>query len=204
METRFGDGYRELKRRTWMFLPGEPGGVMQQKLLGWIHHPKARLAASYVCSLIAVVGLALLARDVSLAAIHHTLLQSEKIAAIAFVPVSESDLCETVRSAMTEGAKSAKIENGWVLAQIMRGQGPVVHTLIDAGMTHQQAKGLDLAQTGMKLIFSKQETAFHRRPFSALIQWRPVAIVEVDRTKASKVIQLDSSWFSGNPVMPIF
>jgi len=35
MEARYGDAYRGERQRTWMFLPGEPGGRMQQRLF-WV------------------------------------------------------------------------------------------------------------------------------------------------------------------------
>jgi protein-S-isoprenylcysteine O-methyltransferase Ste14 len=205
MEVRFGDGYREVKRRSWMFLPWEPGGFLQRHVFGWIHGHKARLATTYICSLVLAIALAFVLRQISLAAIEHTLSEQDKIAAISFVPISETDLDEIVRPAtVAQEIQSEKVENRWVLAQVMQGKGSVVHTLIDAGMTHQQARRLNLAQTGMKLVFSKQAGEFHAQPFSPLIRWRPVAIVELDKSSASNLIRLERDWFSGNPVMPIF
>src|SRR6266567_689461 len=51
MEALYGEAYREQKRRTWMFLPGEPGRYLQERLFGWIHHRRARLIVIYAFSL---------------------------------------------------------------------------------------------------------------------------------------------------------
>src|ERR1700730_12240875 len=51
MEALYGEAYHEQKRRTWMFLPGEPGRYLQERLFGWIRHRRARLIVIYAFSL---------------------------------------------------------------------------------------------------------------------------------------------------------
>ena len=205
MEIRFGDAYRKVKHATWMFLPREPGGFLQRHLFGWIPARKTRLVASYVCSLIVAIGIVFLLRGVSLAATSHTVLETSKTAAISFVNMPETDLRDIVRSAgSAEEVQSYKIENRWILVQVMFGKGSVVHTLMDAGMTHKQAGDLHLTPAGMKLVFSKEAEGLGHQPFGTRTRWQPALIVEMsDRTVLNKIV-VAPSWFPGNPVMPIF
>ena len=205
MEIRFGDAYRKVKQQTWMFLPREPGGFLQRHLFGRISARKMKVAASYLCSVIVAIGIAFLLRAVSLAATSHTVLETSKTAAISFVKMPETDLRDIVKSAESaEGAQSYRIENRWMLVQVMVGKGSVVHTLMDAGMTHQQAGNLNLTPAGMKLVFSKEAQGFGQQPFGTRMRWQPALIVEMSDRAVFNKIALEPSWFSGNPVMPIF
>jgi protein-S-isoprenylcysteine O-methyltransferase Ste14 len=205
MEARFGEAYRAQERRTWMFLPREPGGFLQRRLFGWIHLRKASLAVTYIFSLIVSIGAAFLLRLLSLSATSHTILGAEKIAAISFVAVPEPDLRDMASSAATtEELQPKKAEKRWILVQVMQGKASVVHAMMDAGMTHRQAGDLDLAKDGMKFVISQQEGGFAEQPFGTRMRWQPALIVEMNEHKVSNIIALERAWFSGNPVMPLF
>jgi hypothetical protein len=98
MEARFGEDYREQKRRTWMFLPGEPGGYLKQRLFGWIRRCRARLMVIYILSLAAAISGAFTRRRVSLALTTHAVLPEQKIAAASFLPMNDKELVRLIES----------------------------------------------------------------------------------------------------------
>jgi protein-S-isoprenylcysteine O-methyltransferase Ste14 len=205
MEARFGDAYRELKQRTWMFLPGEPGCLLHHRLFGWIKNDKFGLAVVYVCSLAVAIAFAFMLRGLSLRSLSHTTLEAEKTAAISFEPMSESQLREILRSLDGNGdVESERSDGRWILVQIMEGKHRTIHTVTDAGMTKQRATQLSIIPTGIKMVVSKQKNQVEKAPFGPFPRWQPVLILELNGTHAARTIHCDPTWFSGNPVMPIF
>jgi protein-S-isoprenylcysteine O-methyltransferase Ste14 len=205
MEARFGEVYREQRRRTWMFLPWEPGRFLQQKFFGWIRQRKVRVAASYICSLIVTTSAAFFLRGISLAVTSRTIVETEKIAAVSFQSMPERRLREIVQ--LAEAAQEVQIEkaaNRWTLVQVMEGKGSAVHTLIDAGMTSWEAQNLNLTPHGLKLVFSQQTKGLDQQPFGPRTRWHPALVAEIDQSKVANVVVLKSDSFAGNPVMPLF
>lgn len=98
IEADFGEDYREQKRRTWMFLPGEPGSYLQQRLFGWIHHNRMRLIVIYILSLALAIGTSFALRRASLALTAHAVLPEQKIAAISFQSISDGELLHLIKS----------------------------------------------------------------------------------------------------------
>jgi len=87
----------------------------------------------------------------------------------------------------------------------MRGKRPVVHTMIDAGMTRRKAEDLNLSKQGVELVFSRPKDGLAwEQLFSASVRWQPAFIAEMNGGKVSHVINLDQHLFIGNPVMPLF
>ena len=83
MQSRYGDLYVAAMRGTPMFLPGEPGRRLVQRLLGWVRNRRLRLFAIYCVSLVAAIGGAFTLRQLSLHLITH-LNSSGGVAAISF------------------------------------------------------------------------------------------------------------------------
>src|SRR6266581_4336752 len=152
MESRYGEAYREQKRRTWMFLPGEPGGHLQRWLFGWIQHRRARLILIYTLSIAVAISAAFVLREASLALTTHVILPEQKIAAVSFLFENERQLRNLIQSAESAGEVQDRIkgEDGWTLVQAMQGKRAVVHTMIDAGMMRRKAEDLNLAKQGIK------------------------------------------------------
>jgi hypothetical protein len=145
-------------------------------------------------------------RKGSLALTTHVILPEQKTAALSFLSGDERDLRDTVTSA--EGAEEVqdriKAGDGWVFVQAMQGKRPVVHVLIDAGMTPPGARNLPLTDLGMKLVFSRLKDGSPKEPFSTSVRWQPAFIAEMNGGKVSQVMSLDHHLFIGNPVMPLF
>jgi protein-S-isoprenylcysteine O-methyltransferase Ste14 len=207
MEARYGEAYREERQRTWMFLPGEPGGRLQQRLFGWIRNRRARLIVIYAVSIPIVIGAAFALRRVSLTLTTHVVLPGQKIAAVSFLSGGEGRLRDLLKSAEgTEDVqKQIKNEDGWLLVQAMQRKRAVVHVMLDAGMTRQTAQDLNLVKEGVKLVFSRpQGGSVRERPFGISVRWHPAFVAEINDGKVSDVLPIDQSLFVGNPMMPLF
>lgn len=207
MEARYGEAYREQKRRTSMFLPKEPGEYLQKHLFGWVYPRRARLFVIYLVSLAVTISVAFGLREASLALTTHIILPKQKIAAVSFLSENEEQLRDLIQSA--EGAEEVqdriKAEDAWILVQAMQGKRPVVHTMIDAGMMRRKAENLNLAKQGVKLVFSRSKGGLAQdQPFSPWVRWQPVFVVEMNDGKVSQVESLDRGLFVGNPAMPVF
>src|SRR6266705_84643 len=115
MEAYYGEAYRELERRTSMFLPGEPGRYLRQHLFGWIRHYRARLIVIYILSLAVAISAACALRRASLALTTHAVLREEKIAAVSFLSVNEKELHDLIKSAADAKDVQDRIKrDGWV------------------------------------------------------------------------------------------
>ena len=207
METQYGEAYREQVQRTAMFLPGEPVGHLQRRLFGWMHHRRARLIVIYTLSIAVAVSVGFVLREVSVALTPHVVLPEQKIAAVSFPSMNERELRDLIQSA--EHAEDVqdriKAGNGWVLVQAMQGKRPVIHVMIDAGMTRATAKNMPLADEGVKLVFSRQKGGLaQENPFGTWVRWQPVFVAEMNDGKVSHVMTLNQGLFVGNPVMPVF
>jgi hypothetical protein len=88
----------------------------------------------------------------------------------------------------------------------MEGKSPLVHTMIDAGMTRANARNLQLTDQGTKIVVLHRTNAFtpNGDPFSVREVWQPIFIVEINENRISRVLELNSYLFPANPVMPIF
>lgn len=207
MEARYGEAYREERQRTWMFLPGEPGGRLQGRMFGWIRNRRARLTVIYTLCIPIAIGAAFVLRRISLGLTTHVVLPEHKIAAVSFLSGDEGKLRDLLKSA--EGAEDIQGqiqgEDGWVLVQAMQGKGAVVHVMLDAGMTRRSAQNLKLAKEGVKLVFSRpQGGSVPEQPFGISVRWHPAFVAEMNDCKVSDVLPIEQNHFVGNPVMPVF
>lgn len=207
MEARCGESYRQHMRRTSMFLPGEPGARLAQRLFGWVPHRRERLLVIYAVSLVVAIGAAFTLRAMSLRLTTHLTLPDRKIAAVSSIPRDGRQLRELIQSweADDEIHNLVGRLDEWVLVQAVEGKGHVIHVMIDAGMTRASAQDLPLTKEGVKLVYSRRrDSSENDGPFSTRARWQPIAVAELDDQKVSRVIELDHALFLGNPVMPIF
>src|SRR5438445_10372733 len=117
------------------------------------------------------------------------ILPEQKIAAVSFLSGNDRQLRELIESA--EGAEEVqgriKGHDGWMLVQVMEGERPVTHVMIDAGMTRSKAKSLAVDVAGIKLVFSGQkDRPAGEGPFSSRTRWQPVFIAELNAKKVSR------------------
>ena len=183
IEERYGAVYREQMQRTWMFLPGEPGGHLVRRSFGWIRGHRARLLVLYCLSLAGAISAAFVLRALTFSLTTHLSLSEQRIAAVSFLPVNQGELRQLVESAEAAEEIQGRIKqlDDWVLVQAMDGTPRVVHVMIDAGMTHVSAKTLPLSEKGIKLVFSRRmDRPAHEDPFSIRARWQPVLVAEMN------------------------
>jgi len=206
MQSRYGDLYIAATRNVPMFLPGAPGRRLARLLLGWIRNQRLRLFAIYCVSLVAAIGGAFALRQLSLHLITH-LNSSGGVAAVSFLPGDTRELGALVQLAKADPAVQDRLNkaDGRILVQATEGKPSVVHVMIDAGMMRARAKGLSLAEKGVKLVFLQRKDQYlDKGPFEAGVRWQPAFIVEVEGQRVLRLIDLNQASFPGNPLMPIF
>ncbi len=199
----YGELYVERRRRTSMFLPGEPGGRLVRLLLGWIGNRRVRLLAVYALSLFVTIGAAFLLRSLTLELTTHFSRSDRKIAAISFGAVDKHELHRLLESAANAPEVQTRIKgvDDWILVQAMEGSSSVVHSMIDAGMTRSSAKQLPLHREGLKLVFSRRKPGpGGGDPFGISVRWQPVFVAENYEWHMPYAIDLDPHLFLGNPV----
>jgi protein-S-isoprenylcysteine O-methyltransferase Ste14 len=207
VEARYGEVYREQMQQTSMFLPGEPGGHLVQRLFSWIRGHRTRLLILYCLSLAGAISAAFVLRALTFSLTTHLSLSNQRIAAISLLSINERELLQLVESAVATEEIQGRIKqlDDWILVQAMDGKSRVVHVMIDAGMTRISAKNLTLSEKGMKLVFSRRMDRFAQEdPFSIRVRWQPVLVAEMSGQKMWRVIELNQGSFLGNPVMPVF
>src|SRR6266568_4803541 len=206
MQSRYGDLYIAATRNVPMFLPGAPGRRLARLLLGWIRNQRLRLFAIYCVSLVAAIGGAFALRQLSLHLITH-LNSSGGVAAVSFLPGDTRELGALVQLAKADPTVQDRLNqaDGRILVQATEGKPSVVHVMIDAGMMRARAKGLSLAEKGVKLVFLQRKDQYlDKGPFEAGVRWQRAFIVEVEGQRVSRLIDLNQVSFPGNPLMPIF
>jgi protein-S-isoprenylcysteine O-methyltransferase Ste14 len=103
--------YAVYRRRTGMFLPGNPGGKLYQALFGWISNRRLALAASSALIVVLVFGGALALRRYT---INHTateLLPADRTLAIAVWPMPPQKIKEVVSAALQDPKVRSALEN---------------------------------------------------------------------------------------------
>jgi protein-S-isoprenylcysteine O-methyltransferase Ste14 len=206
MQSRYGDLYVTTMRNAPMFLPGRPGARVARLFFGWARNRRLRLFAIYSVSLVAAVGGAFALRQLSLYLIRP-LNAANGIAVISFLPGNRRGLDALVQLVKADPGVQDRLkqQDDRILVQITEGKGSVVHVMIDAGMMKAQAKSLPLAESGVKLVFLRRKDPYSNKgAFDAGVRWQPTFIVEMDGQRASRLVDLDQTSFSGNPLMPIF
>lgn len=206
MQSGYGDAYLDRMRNTSMFIPGEPGWHLARLLFGWISGRRMRLFVIYCVSLVAAVCGAFALRQLSLRLTTHLDLPGERIAAVSFLSSNGTQLRELIHSAMGDRQVRDRLKrrDSWILIQAAEGNASVLHVMVDAGMTHRQAKNLALAGKGIKLVFLQSKDQRGQDPFAVGARWQPVLIADMEGQKVSQILDLREAVFQNNPVMPIF
>src|SRR6266852_3456629 len=100
-----------------IFLPGEPGRHLQERLFGWIRHRRVRLIVMFTVSLAVTISAAFGLRGASFALTKHMILPERKIAAVSFLSGDDRQLRDLIRSAEAAGDVQNQMRGGdsWML-----------------------------------------------------------------------------------------
>ena len=139
MEAKF-PAYAEYRRRSAMFLPGDPGGKLFRLLFGWIPSRRAALALALASSVAAVLGGGLLLRRSTIAHASTELLPEERTLAIAVWPMPADGIQQVVSAALSDSRVRSALEGepGAVFtAHLLPADYGMVNMFADVGTDHR-------------------------------------------------------------------
>jgi len=132
--------YAEYRRRTAMFIPGNPGGKLFRWFFGWIPNRALALTIASVVAIILVIGSSLALRRYTIGHAATELLPEDRIMAIAIWPTSAEKIQQVVSVALHDtGVRSAlEKEPGAVFtAHLLPADYGMVGMFADVGTDHR-------------------------------------------------------------------
>ncbi len=132
--------YAEYRRRTAMFIPGNPGGRIFNLFFGWISNRRVALAASSAAVIALVIGGALLLRRYTIGHAATDLLPEDRVMAIAIWPMPQQKLQQVVAAAMNDVRVKQALQNepGAVFtAHVLPEDYGMLTMFADAGTDHR-------------------------------------------------------------------
>ena len=102
--------YAEYRRRTAMFVPGNPGGKLFKLFFGWIRNPALGRAAAGVVIVVLVLGGALSLRRYTIGHSATTLLPEDRTFAIAIWPMPQEKIEQVVGIALRDSRVRSALE----------------------------------------------------------------------------------------------
>ncbi len=102
--------YAEYRNRTWMFLPGNPGGKLFNLFFGWIPRRSVAMAVSSVVMAVVVIGGGLLLRRYTIGHSATELLPEDRVLAVAIWPIPGERIERVVSAALGDARVRAALE----------------------------------------------------------------------------------------------
>jgi protein-S-isoprenylcysteine O-methyltransferase Ste14 len=132
--------YAAYRRRTGMFLPGNPGGKLYEALFDWIPNQKLALAASCAVIVVFVLGGALALRRYTIGHSATELLSADRTMAIAIWPTPSGRIQEVVSAALQDPKVRAALDNepgAAFTAHLLPQDYGMVNMFADVGTNHR-------------------------------------------------------------------
>ena len=139
MEAGF-PAYAEYRRRTAMFIPGNPGGRLFRLFFGWIANRSVALAVSSAVIVMLVMGSALALRFYTIGHSATELLPEDRTMAIAIWPMPAERIQQVVSAALNDERVRSALEKepGAVFtAHILPQDYGMVNMFADVGTNHR-------------------------------------------------------------------
>jgi len=139
MEARF-PAYAEYRRRTAMFIPGNPGGRLFRVFFGWIPKQSTALTISSALIILLVIGSALALRRYTIGHSATELLPEERTMAISIWPMPGEKMQQVVSAALNDERVRSALEKepGAVFtAHILPQNYGMVNMFADVGTDHR-------------------------------------------------------------------
>lgn len=139
MESKYPE-YAEYRRRTAMFIPGNPGGTLFDLCFGWIRGRRAALAISSVAVIALVLGGGLLLRQYTIGHAATELLPEDRILAISVWPMSPEKIQQVVSVAVGDERVRSELakESGAVFtAHVLPEDYGMLNMFADVGRDHR-------------------------------------------------------------------
>jgi protein-S-isoprenylcysteine O-methyltransferase Ste14 len=132
--------YAEYRRRTAMFIPGDPGGKIFRLLFGWIPNRSVALAASSVAIVVVIIGGSLWLRHYTIGHSATTLLPEDRTYAIAIWPMPADQLQQVVAVALRDDKVRAGLEkepDAVFTAHVLPQDYGMINMFADVGTDHR-------------------------------------------------------------------
>lgn len=132
--------YVEYRRRTAMFIPGNPGGILFRWCFGWIPNAPAARAAASVVIVMLVIGGALILRRITIGYSATALLPEDRTLAIAVWPVPEEKIQQVVAVALRDERVRSALERepqAVFTAHLLPAAYGMVNMFADIGTDHR-------------------------------------------------------------------
>lgn len=139
MEAKFTE-YGDYRKRTAMFIPGEPGGRLFRLFFGWIPNRSVALAVSSAVIVVLVVAGALTVRRYTIGHSATELLREDRTMAIAVWPMSGDKIQQVVSAALGDERVRAALQkepDAVFTAHILPQDYGMVNMFADVGTDHR-------------------------------------------------------------------
>ncbi len=132
--------YAEYRRRTAMFIPGNPGGKIFRWMFGWIRNPAVARAAASVAIIVLVLGGGLLLRLYTIGHSATKLLPEDRTLAIAAWPMPPDKIAQVVAVALSDPRVRSALEKepqAVFTAHVLPQDYGMVNMFADIGTDHR-------------------------------------------------------------------
>jgi protein-S-isoprenylcysteine O-methyltransferase Ste14 len=132
--------YAEYRRRTAMFIPGEPGGKLFRLFFGWIRNPTLALTVSSLVAIVLVIGGGLALRHYTIGHAATELLPEDRMMAIAVWPMPAEKIQQVISVALQNAQVRSLLEKepGAVFtAHVLPEDYGMVDMFADVGTDHR-------------------------------------------------------------------
>jgi protein-S-isoprenylcysteine O-methyltransferase Ste14 len=149
--------YAEYRKRTGMFLPGNPGGRLFRLFFGWIPNRGLALAASSAVIVALVLGGALALRRDTIAHTATDLLPADRILAIAIWPTPPDRIQQVVSAALEDERVRAALERedgAAFTAHLLPKDYGMVNMFADVGTDHRMFSRVSVRRLASWLGFA--------------------------------------------------
>jgi protein-S-isoprenylcysteine O-methyltransferase Ste14 len=162
--------YAEYRRRTGMFLPGNPGGKLFRILFGWIPSRALALTASSAVIIVLVLGGAVALRKYTIAHAATEFMPQDRILAIAIWPTPPATIQQVVAVALQDERVRAALDNepgAAFTAHLLPKDYGMVNMFADVGTDHRM---------------------FSRVTFRRIASWLGFAVPSVDPERKYRIM----------------
>ena len=158
--------YADYRRRTGMFLPGNPGGRLFQALFGWIRNRALAEALASVVIVVLVLGGAVTVRRYTIAHAATALMPQERTLAIAVWPIPPDQIREVASAAQRDPrvrAALASAPGAAFTAHLLPEDYGMVNMFADVGTDHRMFSKVSVHRLASIVGFAFPFFAHHQR-----------------------------------------
>lgn len=158
--------YAEYRKRTGMFLPGNPGGKLFHLFFGWIPNRGLALGASSAVIVVLVMGGALTLRRYTIAHAAKEVLPRDRVMAIAIWPTPSDQIEQVVATALEDERVRTALANepgAAFTAHLLPKDYGMVNMFADVGTDHRMFSKVSVHRLASVAGFAVPSVDPHRK-----------------------------------------